>query len=88
MKLIASVAVAVAMALALAPRSPQAADVERVQRACAELRREYGTVFEKLPTSAEAADNAHAYQWPAQRSKGTRVTIPVVDMRLFELFCH
>lgn len=80
MKLVASLALAVALALALAPRSPQAADVDRVQRACAELRRSY----EGPPVDASmrirrafSGDNA----WRLG-------TLNVVDARVYKLFCE
>lgn len=79
MKSIALAAVAVALALAIAPRSPQAADVERVQRACAELRRNY----EGPPVDASLRIRKAFSGESALRL----ATLNVVDARVYDLFC-
>lgn len=72
--------------MALSPSAPQAADVERVQRACATLKREY-VEFDPMPPSSKVADEVRAHGWPEQRYKESRLTIPIVDARVYELFC-
>ena len=79
MKNVAVAALAVVLALALAPRSPQAADVERVQRACDRLRAQYGNALGELATTR--ALNAYA-----QRPR-PEYLVPIIDARAFDLFC-
>lgn len=74
--------------MALSPSAPQAADVERVQRACASVRQEYVRPhFEAVPTSAWAADAGVAAYWPNHRNTKERAVIGVIDARFYELFC-
>jgi hypothetical protein len=80
MKSIAVAALAVALCIALTPRSPQAADVDRVQRACAELRRAY----EGAPAPKDAAMMRKAWGDKAWRP----ATQNLIDSRVYDLFCH
>lgn len=71
----------------MVPRSPRAADVERVQRACAEIAKEYPRDLFGTPDSSKWADEAFVHGWPAKRFMHARVGIPVMDARVYELFC-
>ena len=79
MKTVAVAALAVVLALALAPRAPQAADVERVQRACAQLHGEY----KGAPSPKDAVMMRKAWGDKAWRP----VTQNLIDSRLYDLFC-
>lgn len=74
MKLIATVALTLALTAALAPRPTQAGDVERVQRACAELRtrgnERAGTAIERFV-----------------KTQNGFFVLDIVDARLRDVFC-
>jgi hypothetical protein len=79
LKTAATVALAVTLCIALAPRAPQAADVERVRQTCDRLRQQYGKALEGLAT-LKALDSY------AQQPRPENL-VPVMDARTFELFC-
>jgi hypothetical protein len=77
-----SLLVGLVVGMLLSPSSPQAADVERVQRACANLRRQYGTTF------TDGLGTLKALGYLEKHHPSASGLPAVIDARVFDLFCE